>query len=59
MNFALPDWLPYGKEAVQRYKQHTKPPVFSHDELLITITLHSGAIKTAIWYVKLDSSSAC
>lgn len=51
VNFALPDWLPEGNQSVTRYKQHAKAPVFSHHELLITITLFSESIKTAIWYV--------
>ncbi|ORX34394.1 PLU-1-like protein-domain-containing protein [Kockovaella imperatae] len=49
VNFALPDWLPDGKECVTRYKEHSKQPVFSHNELLITITLFSDTIKTALW----------
>ncbi|TXT11157.1 hypothetical protein VHUM_01908 [Vanrija humicola] len=49
VNFALPDWLPEGKESVVCYKQHSKAPVFSHNELLITITLYSDTIKTALW----------
>lgn len=32
-----------------RYREHAKPPVFSHNELLITITLYSDTIKTALW----------
>ncbi|EGO02116.1 hypothetical protein SERLA73DRAFT_159163 [Serpula lacrymans var. lacrymans S7.3] len=49
VNFALPDWLPYGRDCVQRYREHRKLPVFSHDELLITITQQSQSIKTALW----------
>ncbi|GLB34119.1 putative BRIGHT, ARID (A/T-rich interaction domain) domain contatining protein [Lyophyllum shimeji] len=49
VNFALPDWLSYGRECVQRYREHRKLPVFSHDELLITITQQSQSIKTATW----------
>ncbi|WVQ84008.1 hypothetical protein IAT38_006153 [Cryptococcus sp. DSM 104549] len=49
VNFALPDWLKEGKESVGRYKEHLKAPVFSHNELLITITLYSETIKTALW----------
>ncbi|WVW78729.1 hypothetical protein I302_100689 [Kwoniella bestiolae CBS 10118] len=49
VNFALPDWLPDGREAVMRYQQYLKPPVFSHNELLITITLYSETIRTALW----------
>lgn len=51
MNFALPDWLPHGRDCVQRYREHRKLPVFSHDELLVTITQQSHSIKTAMWYV--------
>ena len=49
VNFALPDWLRQGKDCVMRYKQHAKAPVFSHNELLITITMFSDTIKTALW----------
>ena len=49
VNFALPDWLPQGLECVKRYQEHRKLPVFSHDELIITITQQSQTIKTAIW----------
>ncbi|KAF5332034.1 hypothetical protein D9758_014588 [Tetrapyrgos nigripes] len=49
VNFALPDWLPLGRDCVQRYRAFRKLPVFSHDELLITITEHSSSIKTALW----------
>lgn len=48
VNFALPDWLPYGLDCVKRYQEHRKLPVFSHDEMLITITQQSQTIKTAI-----------
>ncbi|KAI0701172.1 PLU-1-like protein-domain-containing protein [Cytidiella melzeri] len=49
VNFALPDWLPLGLDCVRRYQEHKKLPVFSHDELIITITQQSQSIKTAIW----------
>ncbi|KAJ8087034.1 hypothetical protein PM082_005859 [Marasmius tenuissimus] len=49
VNFALPDWLPYGRDCVQRYRAFRKLPVFSHDELLITITQQSPSIRTALW----------
>ncbi|KAK2465991.1 hypothetical protein APHAL10511_001632 [Amanita phalloides] len=51
VNFALPDWLPYGRECVHRYREHRKLPVFSHDELLITITQQTQSIKTAMWLI--------
>ncbi|KAI0775906.1 PLU-1-like protein-domain-containing protein [Trametes elegans] len=49
VNFALPDWLPLGLDCVKRYQEHRKLPVFSHDELLITITQQSQSIQTAMW----------
>jgi hypothetical protein len=51
VNFALPDWLAFGKECVTRYQLHCKPPVFSHEELLTTISHFTDSIETAIWYV--------
>ena len=53
VNFALPDWLPLGLDCVKRYQEHRKLPVFSHDELLITITQQSQSIQTALWYASL------
>lgn len=50
VNFAVPDWIDEGRNCVKRYQEHQKLPVFSHDELLITITQHSQTIKTAVWY---------
>ncbi|GBE79852.1 predicted protein [Sparassis crispa] len=49
VNFALPDWLPLGLDCMKRYQEHRKLPVFSHDELLITITQQSQTIQTALW----------
>jgi len=52
VNFALPEWLKLGRDCVQRYREHRKLPVFSHDELLITITQQTQSIKTAMWYAQ-------
>ena len=49
VNFALPDRLRYGQDCVRCYQEHKKPPVFSHDKLLITITQQSHSIQMAIW----------
>jgi len=49
VNFALPDWLPFGYDCVQRYQLSAKAPVFSHEELLITISQYSDAVETAVW----------
>lgn len=53
VNFALPEWLPLGLSCVQQYRNYHKHPVFSHDELLITVHQHSDSIRTALWYVHL------
>ncbi len=49
VNFALPDWMEYGLESVQRYQSFRKGPVFSHDELIVTIAQHNQALSTAMW----------
>ncbi|KAL4401876.1 histone H3K4me/H3K4me2/H3K4me3 demethylase [Malassezia pachydermatis] len=49
VNFALPDWVMQGLECVQRYQEHARQPVFSHDELLVTIALHNQHLSTALW----------
>ncbi|KAF8341476.1 PLU-1-like protein-domain-containing protein [Cantharellus anzutake] len=49
VNFALPAWLPFGYACARRYREHQKVPVFSHDELLLTITQYSDTVKSATW----------
>ncbi|KAI9355372.1 hypothetical protein DFJ73DRAFT_623678 [Zopfochytrium polystomum] len=49
VNFALPDWLPYGLSCIERYHRFHKKPVFSQDELLIATSTKDTSIKTAIW----------
>ncbi|KAF9511580.1 hypothetical protein BS47DRAFT_1394971 [Hydnum rufescens UP504] len=49
VNFALPEWLPFGRACARRYQEHQKVPVFSHDELLFTIYWYSQTVKTAVW----------
>jgi len=34
VNFATPDWLPYGRKAMTRYRQIKRGVVFSHQELV-------------------------
>jgi hypothetical protein len=36
-NFAPADWLHLGRECVARYRQVRRRPVFSHDELVVTL----------------------
>jgi histone demethylase JARID1 len=49
VNFALPNWLPLGRSCVQQYREYRKQPVFSHDELLVTVTQQSDSVETALW----------
>ncbi|KAL8293089.1 hypothetical protein RQP46_000783 [Phenoliferia psychrophenolica] len=49
VNFALPDWLPTGLKCVNRYQGIKKNPVFSHDELLVTISQHEKSPKSSQW----------
>ncbi|GAA6061785.1 hypothetical protein JCM10212_001391 [Sporobolomyces blumeae] len=49
VNFALPDWIPTGLACIERYREIKKNPVFSHDELLITISLHDKNPRTSRW----------
>jgi hypothetical protein len=51
VNFALADWLPTGLKCVNRYQDIRKNPVFSHDELLVTISNHEKSTATSQWYV--------
>ncbi|KPV75911.1 uncharacterized protein RHOBADRAFT_52923 [Rhodotorula graminis WP1] len=49
VNFALPDWLDNGLRCVERYRDIKKNPVFSHDELLITISQWEKDPRTSRW----------
>lgn len=49
VNFALPDWLGLGGECVRHYQKFEKAPVFSHDELLVTIAQNNKTVDTASW----------
>ena len=49
VNFALPDWVMDGLECARRYQAFRRQPVFSHDELLITVAQHNQQLATAQW----------
>ncbi|KAI8808902.1 hypothetical protein BJ742DRAFT_806826 [Cladochytrium replicatum] len=49
VNFALPDWLPYGLSCVERYHMYKRMPVFCHDELIVTTWKKDKSVKSAIW----------
>ncbi|GAA5978531.1 hypothetical protein JCM10908_004391 [Rhodotorula pacifica] len=49
VNFALSDWLPEGLRCIERYREIKKNPVFSHDELLVTISQWERDPRTSKW----------
>ncbi|ORY58689.1 JmjC domain, hydroxylase-domain-containing protein [Leucosporidium creatinivorum] len=49
VNFALPGWLPTGLKCVNRYRDIKKNPVFSHDELLVTIAQYEKSPRNSRW----------
>ncbi|GAB7364270.1 hypothetical protein MBLNU230_g4818t1 [Neophaeotheca triangularis] len=49
VNFAPPDWEPFGEEGVKRLKTYRKQPCFPHDEMLLTAAARDHTIRTAKW----------
>lgn len=50
VNFAPPDWEPFGELGVQRLQDYRRQPCFSHDELLLAAASRKDTtIKTAKW----------
>lgn len=43
VNFSPPAWLPFGREAVERYRRFGRNPVFSHDRLVLTLASNLSA----------------
>lgn len=49
VNFAPPDWEPYGQLSVLRLQAFRRSPCFSHNELLITAMSQDTNLKTLRW----------
>ncbi|KAI9103186.1 hypothetical protein DFS34DRAFT_356513 [Phlyctochytrium arcticum] len=49
VNFALPNWLPFGLDCVDRYHEYRKQPVFSHEELIIATSKRDMDVRSAVW----------
>jgi histone demethylase JARID1 len=50
VNFAPPDWEPFGEHGAQRLQDYRRQPCFSHDELLLAAAARKDTtIKTAKW----------
>ncbi|KAG5457839.1 MAG: JmjC domain, hydroxylase-domain-containing protein, partial [Olpidium bornovanus] len=52
VNFAPPDWEPFGLSCARRYLQYRRMPVFSHDELLVTALRNDSRLRSAAWLRK-------
>jgi histone demethylase JARID1 len=52
VNYAPPDWVPYGLESVKSYQQRGKEPIFSHDSLFILTAEKDEHPDTAEWLIK-------
>ncbi|KAJ2735345.1 hypothetical protein H4R23_002218 [Coemansia sp. Cherry 401B] len=50
VNFATPDWVPYDTASVKRYRQYARNPVFSHDELLMTMCESDASYLSEPWF---------
>lgn len=37
VNFCTPDWLPFGREAIDAYRRVARPSVLSHERLVLTL----------------------
>eukprot|EP00850_Spirogloea_muscicola_P013228 SM000088S23769 [mRNA] locus=s88:396563:401364:- [translate_table: standard] len=49
VNFAPPDWLPFGAAGIANYRRYCKKPVLNFHEMLCTVTRHKPSPKTAQW----------
>lgn len=49
VNYAPPDWVPFGEECMLSYKIQKRAPLFSHDRLLISIAKNNLDSETANW----------
>ena len=50
VNFAPPDWLPFGHDCVERYHLYKKNPVFAHEEVVISTLGKKFSVESAQWY---------
>lgn len=47
VNFAPPDWIPYGSQVLQKYRSQGKPLTISHDQLLVTLVQAAPLVANA------------
>ena len=44
VNFAAPEWIPYGTDVIRKYRTARKPVTLSHDSLLVSIILQATSV---------------
>lgn len=49
VNFAPPDWEPFGASAIQRLQMFRRQPVFCHEQLLFSAASQDRTMETARW----------
>lgn len=54
VNFALPAWVKVGRECIEHYASVGRGCVFSHDELVCRIAIHSDRISTELARMCMD-----
>ena len=47
VNFAPPDWIPFGSDVVRKYRSQGKPLTISHDQLMITLVQSAPLVAAA------------
>ncbi|KAJ1484467.1 JmjC domain, hydroxylase-domain-containing protein, partial [Baffinella frigidus] len=48
-NFALEDWIPWGRKSDVQYRHLARAQVFSHPGFLISLAEDDGTVHTAMW----------
>jgi histone demethylase JARID1 len=48
VNFATIDWLSFGRDCVESYSEYCKQPVFSHDELVVSMVKNNLDFNNAL-----------
>ncbi|KAJ2894404.1 hypothetical protein IWW38_002590, partial [Coemansia aciculifera] len=50
VNFATSDWMPFDVPSIKRYQHYERNPVFSHDELLISMCEADPSFLHQAWF---------
>ena len=61
VNFAAPEWIPFGTDVISKYREASKPVALSHDSLLVSLTsaaLHHPLAKADDFQLDTEHSSS-